>query len=272
MSALTIISYGGGVQSTAMLILANRGELAGYEPTAAVFANVGDDSEMPATVEYVRSWAEPVSAIPVIEVQKTTRDGTSQTLYSRLLSGTKNGRVSDLIPLYTPEGVPMSRGCTADHKIRPIGKWLKANGATAETPATVCIGISTDEIHRVNRKRAEAYENPVYPLIELGLDRSRCAQLIEEAGWPNPGKSSCYFCPFHRPQMWAEMRRDEPQLFDLAADLEAHMNRRRIEQGREAFYLTRFGKPLPEAIPEAQEMLPGFGAEWPSCDEGACWT
>jgi hypothetical protein len=271
--SLTIISYGGGVQSTAMLVLANRGELAAYEPEVALFSNVGDDSEMPQTVDYVRNWAAVVSAIPVVETQRTTRDGTPQTLHERLLSGTKNGRVSDLIPLYTPEGVPMSRGCTADHKIRPIGKWLKAHGASAENPATVCIGISTDEIHRVNRKRVEPYERPVYPLIELGLDRSRCAQLIEEAGWPNPGKSSCYFCPFHRPQMWAEMRRDEPQLFDLAADLEAHMNRRRIEQGREAFYLTRFGKPLGEAIPEAQDTIPGLeGAEWPTCDEGACWV
>jgi hypothetical protein len=40
----TIISYGGGVQSTAMLVLAIRGQL-GYQIDAALFANVGDDSE-----------------------------------------------------------------------------------------------------------------------------------------------------------------------------------------------------------------------------------
>lgn len=269
---LTVISYGGGVQSTAMLVLANEGRL-GYDVDAAVFANVGDDSEHPATLAYVREWAQAVSAIPVVEVDKRTRDGSRRTLYERLIHGTRNGRVDDLIPLYTPEGVPTHRGCTADHKIRPIGKWLKANGATAENPATVLIGISTDEIQRVNRKRAEPYESPAYPLIDLGLDRSRCVAIIEAAGWPNPGKSSCYFCPFHRPTAWAEMRRDEPELFDLAADLEAHMNRRRVAQGREAFYLTRFGKPLREAIGEAQDMLPGFGGpDFDTCDEGACWT
>lgn len=248
----TILSYGGGVQSTAMLILANRGEL-GYDVDAAVFANTGDDSEMPQTIEYVRGWATAVSAIPVVEVAYTRRDGSTWTLRQRISTPTKNGR-------------------TADFKIRPIGKYLKSLGASKDNPATVCIGISTDEIQRVNRKRAEPYEKPVYPLIELGLDRSRCVQLIEDAGWPNPGKSSCYFCPFHRPQMWAEMRRDHPDLFEQAAEMEREVNERRSAIGRDAAYLTRFGKPLDQAIPEAQDMLPGFGADWPTCDEGACWT
>ena len=271
MSAPTIISYGGGVQSTAMLVLANEGKL-GYDVDAAVFANTGDDSEMPQTLEYVRGWAADVSAIPVVEVAYTRRDGEKWSLKQRIETPTKNGKTADIIPFYTPEGIPFSRGCTADFKIRPIGKWLKAQGASADNPATVCIGISTDEIQRVNKKRAEAYENPVYPLIELGLDRSRCVQIIEEAGWPNPGKSSCYFCPFHRPQMWAEMRRDQPELFAAAAEMERGVNERRREVGRDEAYLTRFGLPLTEAIPEAQEMLPGFGADWDTCDEGACWT
>jgi hypothetical protein len=272
MSRLTIISYGGGVQSTAMLVLANRGELAGYHPDAAIFANVGDDSEHPATNAYVREWAAVVSAIPVIEVQNTDRAGNPRSLRGTIEAGTKAGRQNDLIPIYTPEGVPLSRGCTRDYKIRPIGKWLKSHGASPETPAIVCIGISTDEIHRANRKRAEPYENPVFPLLDLGLNRADCVQLIESAGWPNPGKSSCYFCPFHRPQMWSEMRRDEPELFQSSVELERTMNDRRESYGAEPRYLTRFGKPLDEAIPEAQEMLPLFGAEWPTCDEGACWT
>jgi hypothetical protein len=266
--SVCVLSYGGGVQSTAMLILANRGELADYYPDAAVFANVGDDSERPQTLDYVRTWASVVSAIPVVEVQRRTRAGETRSLHAEL---TREGSRSVGIPVYVG-GAPGRRKCTHDYKIAPIGKYLKSLGASADNPATVCIGISTDEIHRVNRKRAQPYENPVYPLIELGLDRSACAQLIEEAGWPNPGKSSCYFCPFQRPAQWAELRRDEPQLFASAAELEATLNATRERIGRDPVYLTRFGQPLPEAISEAQDMLPLFGAEWPSCDEGACWT
>lgn len=56
-------------------------------------------------------------------------------------------------------GAPGTRSCTMDFKIRVIGKWLKEHGATAETPATVGIGFSTDEMHRANRKRAHDYED-----------------------------------------------------------------------------------------------------------------
>jgi hypothetical protein len=169
-------------------------------------------------------------------------------------------------------GAPGNRNCTHSYKVQVVGKWLKENGATADNPATVCIGISTDEIQRVNNKKAMPYERPVYPLIDLGLDRSRCITIIKDAGLPVPPKSSCFFCPFHRPAMWSEMRRDEPELFWKAADLEATLNQRRDTLGKDHVYLTRFAKPLPEAIAEAQDMLPGFGADMDTCDEGYCWT
>lgn len=269
---LTVISYGGGVQSTAMLVLAAQGEL-GVAPTHALFANVGDDSEHPATLRYVRETAIPFAAahgITVVTLDRVKRDGSVETLYGRLM---REDSRSLPIPVRMDNGAPGNRLCTADFKIRVLGKWLKANGARAESPATVCIGISKDEIHRVNRKRSEAYESPVYPLIELGLDRSACQRVIADAGLPVPPKSSCYFCPFHRPLMWAEMRRDEPELFWKAARLEETLNARRAALGKDSVYLTRFAKPLPEAIPEAQDMLPGFtGPDMDTCDSGACWT
>lgn len=271
--SLTIISYGGGVQSTAMLVLAAQGKL-GVDVDAAVFANTGDDSEHPATLDFIRDYARPfaeAAGIPIHQVQYTRRDGSQWTLKQRIATPTKNGRTADIIPFYTPEGMPFSRGCTADFKIRPIGKWLKANGASADNPATVCIGISTDEIIRVKNKRESEYERPIYPLIDLGLSRAQCQAVIAQSGLPVPPKSSCYFCPFHKPQMWAEMRRDEPELFEASAQMEAEVNERRRAIGRDEAYLTRFGKPLKEAISEAQDMLPiELGED--GCDSGYCWT
>ena len=49
---LKVISYGGGVQSTAMVVLAVQGRI---DADVALFSNVGDDSEHPATLEYVRN-------------------------------------------------------------------------------------------------------------------------------------------------------------------------------------------------------------------------
>ena len=276
MTSLTTISYGGGVQSTAMLVLAAQGKL-GYEVDAALFANVGDDSEHPATLEYVRNVAMPWAAergIPVHELRRSRKTGVEfDGLYGHIVNHDDPGTLREPIPVRGMNGAPLSRSCTRDWKVGTVGKWLKAHGATADNPATVCIGISTDEIQRVSNKRAMPYEQPVYPLIDLGLDRSACARVIADAGLPVPPKSSCFFCPFHRPQMWAEMRRDEPELFWKAADLEATLIARRKTLGKDPVYLTRFAKPLAEAVNEAQDMLPGFsGADMDTCDEGYCWT
>jgi len=272
---LTTISYGGGVQSTAMLVLAAQGRL-GYDIDAALFANVGEKAEHPATLEYIRDIATPWAAergITVHEIKRTTKDGQVRDLYEHLIAGTAAGKQSDIIPLRGESGAPMSRGCTRDYKVMVVARWLKANGASKNSPATVCIGISTDEITRVSNKRQGNYEVPVYPLIELGMSRMDCIGVISDAGLLVPPKSACYFCPFTRPSQWAEMRRDQPDLFWSAAELEATMNERRERTGVRPLYLTRFAKPLAEAIPEAQDMLPGFempGGE--GCDSGYCWT
>jgi hypothetical protein len=166
-------------------------------------------------------------------------------------------------------GAPGKRSCTADFKIRVISRWLEEHGATTDDPATVAIGISTDEIERLNNRRESRAEQVTYPLIDLGLSRQDCVNIITAAGLPVPPKSACYFCPFHRAQTWAEMRRDEPELFDRAQILEDVLNRRRDELGKDSVYLTRFGKRLTDAIAEAQPSL-FDGPE--GCDEGWCWT
>lgn len=275
---LATISYGGGVQSTALLVLAGRRdpefeEVMGGRVTDAVFANVGDDSEHPATLRFVREVAAPWAAahgVTVHELARRKRDGTVETLMGRL---TREGSRSLPIPVRMSNGAPGRRSCTADFKIAVLGKWLKAHGASADNPATVAIGISTDEIERVNRKRVEPYERPVYPLVELGWDRSQCQALnVEVFGRPVP-KSSCYFCPFHRPATWAEMRRDEPELFAQSVALEDLLNQRRAELGKDPVWLTRFNRPLSEAIGAAQEPLFRDNFDGPEgCDEGACWT
>lgn len=103
------------------------------------------------------------------------------------------------------------------------------------------------------------------------LRRSDCERVIRDAGLPVPGKSACYFCPFTRPSAWQDRRRNEPELFGKACDLEALLNRRRDTLGRDRVYLTRFGKPLAEAIPAGQGALDGFDDD-PHCDNGWCMT
>lgn len=272
MTELRVISYGGGVQSTALLALAAAGTI---DFQTFLLANVGEDSEHPATLRYVREVAAPFAEAHGITLEildRKRRDGTTETLYGRLM---KEGSRSLPIPVRMSSGAPGNRSCTADFKIRVIGKRLKELGATVDQPATVGIGISADEASRANNRRCEPHERVVYPLIGVGedtglrLNRADCADVIRRAGLPVPPKSACYFCPFHKVATWADQARNEPELFEKAAALEDTLNARRDLLGKDHVYLTRYGIPLRDAISGKQLQL--FDED-PGCDSGWCMT
>jgi hypothetical protein len=262
-------SFGGGWQSTAALALAARGEL---DYRTFIFANVGDDSEKPATLRYVEQYAQPFAdahGLELVTVGRVRRDGTSETLYGRI---TREGSRSLPIPVrLSPSGAPGTRACTGDFKIKVIGKELKRRGASRDNPATVGIGISVDEIGRANARRCEPHERIEYPLLDLGIRRADCPRIIRSVGLPVPPKSACWFCPFHRPENWHDMRRNEPELFAKACDLEALLNRRRDALGKDHVYLTRLLRPLADAIPDGVDTLP-FDDTDTGCDSGWCMT
>jgi len=271
---LRVVSYGGGVQSTALLVLAAQRRI---DFTIFLFANVGHDSEDPDTLHYLHTHAAPYAerhGIELVQLQRTRRDGSVETLHGRL---TRPGSRSLPIPVRMSSGAPGTRSCTADFKIAVIGKWLKAHGASASSPATVGIGISLDEVWRVSKRRAEPYERPVYPLLEHDppLRRTDCEAIIRASGLPVPGKSACWFCPLRRPSSFALMRRDRPELFAKAVELEELLNHRRAMLGRDPVWLTRFNRPLSDAVEATQDTLPGLADDHDDgsgCDNGACFT
>jgi hypothetical protein len=274
-----IISYGGGVQSTAMVIMAAKRDpdfekACGGPIDAAVFSNVGDDSEQPHTLKYVREiiipWADSLG-FPVEIVNKTKKDGTeAETLMQKMM---KDGSVSFPIPIRIGDGRPALRACTVDYKIKVIEKYVRQHGATKDNKAVVAIGISIDEFQRIASNRESNYETKIYPLIDLNMNRADCQAVPESVGLPRPGKSACFFCPFHRAMEWSELRRDQPELFQKSLELENRINEVRKAQDKDPAYLTSRGKPLDQAIGEAQDQLPGFESiEEAGCDSGHCFT
>lgn len=321
---LRSISYGGGVQSTALLVLAAQRRI---DFPLFLMANVGDDSEHPATLDYVRNIAAPFAEkhdIELVVLDRQRRDGTAETLWGRLMDpkacpcrgedadcakcdGTGAYESRSLpIPVRMSNGAPGTRSCTTDFKIKVIGKELKRRGARGPkpcrdhacvddlcgadllaarsacsdcdpgAPATIGIGISLDEIHRANARKVEPHERVVYPLVGIGeetglkMNRLDCERVIRESGLPVPPKSSCFFCPFHRPTAWADLAREHPELFEKSVHLEDTLNERRRMLGKDEVYLTRFGVPLREAINTTDELLPL--ADDGSCNSGWCFT
>ena len=106
---MRIFSYGGGVQSTACLVLAAQGIIS--YPTF-LFCNVGDDSEDPKTLDYVHLYAIPYAkahGIDLLELHKRDREGQIITLYGNL---TKPNSRSIGIPVrMNNSGAPGKRSC-----------------------------------------------------------------------------------------------------------------------------------------------------------------
>lgn len=251
-----------GVQSTAALVLAARGEI---DFPVFLFSNVGDDSELPESLRYYREVHEPFGrahGLEMVELRRTRRDGSVETLRSRLDAGRR------AIPVRrSKDGPPMSRSCTADFKIGVLGKEMKRRGASKDSPATVGLGITVDEIERAKPgiDPRSPFQRRTYPLLDLGLHRRDCVKIIEDAGLPVPPKSACFFCPFHDREAWRDLKRRTPDLFDEACRIEAHLSASSSD-GRPVF-LTRHGVPLAETLDD-QMTLDGLDG----CDSGFCFT
>lgn len=240
---LHAFAYGGGVQSTAALVLAAQGQI---PPRLFLFANVGADSENPATLAYVADVAAPYAAahgIELVEVQRLYQ-GQPETLMQRLYRDNK----SIGIPVRMANGAPGRRSCTGDFKIKPIAQYLKRRGATAADPAFLSLGISMDEWQRMRTASGFAWTRLLYPLVDLRLTRGDCAALIVRAGLPIPEKSSCFFCPYQRLAQRRARKDETPDLFAKAVKLERVLNTRRTELGKDAVYFVRSLQPLERAV------------------------
>lgn len=265
-------SFGGGQQSMACLVLAAQGRI---DFGTFLFANVGDDSELPDTLRYVEEYAKPYAAkygLELVELRRIMQrgpdKGQERTLLGELeMPGSKSVR----IPVRMANGAPGNRDCTNQWKIRLIAAETRRRGASVAQPADVGIGISVDEIGRA-KSSTIPHQRTVHPLLDLGLRRTDCQRIIRDAGLPVPPKSACWFCPMKRPEDWQNLRREHPDLFAKSCQLEAQLIERRAGLGKDPVYLTRFARPLAEAIPDGVDLLPIFDEADGACDSGYCMT
>lgn len=111
-----------------------------------------------------------------------------------------------------------------------------------------------------------------YPLIGLGLNRQDCERVITDAGLPLPGRSACWFCPYHSGEEWRRLQRDHPDLFERACQLEEMMQDRRQRLGKDRVWMTDQGakERATLRVLHAHDQLT-FATEG-SCDGGYCMT
>lgn len=215
-----LISLGAGVQSSAMALMAARGELTPM-PTAAIFA---DTQAEPDSVYSWLDWLESRLPFPVYRVtagsladealkMRTTKDGRSYTItslpYFTLSADNKLGKVPH-------------RSCTVDYKIIPILKKAREIGKIKRGQKSIgviqWIGISVDEASRMKPSRDSWCESR-WPLIEARLSRNDCLHWMRANKFPEPPRSACVFCPFHNDNEWRRLKNDDAVAFERAVAL-----------------------------------------------------
>ena len=191
-----VLSFGGGVNSVALMILLTR---SGAPLDEAVFADTG--GEVPETYQYLPIARDYLAAygVPLTSLahRKAGRD-LYQNCWDRRV-------------------IPSAiwRWSTRDFKVLPLHRYYRALG----THISQYLAIAYDEIERI-RDSSAPYITNVYPLVDMKIDRQGCVKIIEQAGLPVPVKSGCFFCPFNSLERWRWLHETHPVLYQEAVALE----------------------------------------------------
>ena len=264
-NTIRTFSYGGGVQSTAVLVLASQGKV---QYDHFLFSNVGEDSEHPDTLDYFEDVALPFAEQHGLDLRMV---GRNDTIRERIFSELRDVP----IPVRMNTGAPGNRKCTELYKIKVVDRWVRQN-RNGQNHFVVGLGISTDEIQRARTIESKEvykglFKKNEYPLIDMRLSRNDCRKLIIDAGLPQPPKSACYFCPFHNDQAWYEMRQKRPDLFFDAVEIEKKLQWKRKEYwDKDAVWMHRKLIPLDQAIPDQPFLFDLDNMD--NCESGYCFT
>lgn len=234
-----ILSFGGGLQTTALAVLVAQRKV---QIDEAIFSDTG--GEKPETYWYIENYIRGIfqdARIP-FAIVKSELPSCQPNLYGWLWG---HGQIPP---------ISGKRLCSVKFKTEAIERYLKPQ------IYRTLIGFSLDETNRAIK--SERFSHKEYPLIELGLTAGDCHHIISGFGLPQPLKSSCFFCPFQHPVEWNWLKNNHRDLFDRALELEAHYHERRPDM--KDFGLVR-GFPLRRFKDGMQpEMFLDIGS--------ACWS
>lgn len=192
----SIVSFGGGVNSTAMLVgLSQHGE----RPDYVLFADT--KGEKPPTYRHIavmQEWLKAHEMPPITVVS----DGSLE---------------DDCLRRESLPGKAFGFGSCSEHfKVRPQRRYIKQQGIV--DPLWL-VGFHAGERFRTYREGNQ--RNDVrFPLIEWGWDQAKCLSVLAEAGIPNPGKSACFYCPAMKKHEVLELKQKHPDLLERAIEME----------------------------------------------------
>lgn len=262
----SVFNYGGGRQSTAIVVLMRRGIIP--KPSRIIMANTG--REVPRTFVYLATYIQPILdeiglRVEVIE----PRFDPYPTVY-----GPDD---KPLIPMFTRE---MQDGKPGDGKFSPFctGTWKRdqMNRFLSQQKWPKCdrlIGFAWDEQRRINRllaaedKAPEGYKYK-FPLADLMIKTEDAIRIVESFGLPTPSVSRCWFCPHQKNAEWRDVRDNYPDQWEAACVEDEEQREQDLFRGGLGVWLHHSREPLRTADIESDE--PGETVR--QCSLGACFV
>ncbi len=197
--SLTVISLGGGVQSSVMALMAS-GSVFGQLPDCAIFADT--HWEPPSIYPPHLEWLAERLAFPLYIVD----NGRSLREDAKALTNHSGNRGFIDLPVYLKgrdgEGDGMGRRqCIEHYKIAPVRRKMrellglsKGQRVPTGTAVELWLGISTDEAIRIRPSRDGWIRNR-YPLIEAGMSRKDCMEWWQTRYDRPLERSACIAAP-----------------------------------------------------------------------------
>lgn len=274
---LTVLSYGAGQQSTAVLLklLFDGGFRARYAPGRLLVLAADTGNEDPRTYAHLDRMRRLCGEHGEELVHITSDMGFHTAAWRSLAHHYRSGR------RIGSKAFPKS--CSANLKILPQFRylaWRLANdyglGHRRQYSRTVreytglsgrrvafLIGISAEEAKRRIPDENDApkwqreYLQRRYPLTDMGWDRADCQNYIQSLGFPSPIPSACRMCPFKTDSELVLMARTDEAGYREWVELEAAKLRAHAERSPHLPPEKNFGvwphRTLPQALADAEE-------------------
>ena len=213
---MNIVAFGGGVNSTAMLIGMYNKKI---PVDLILFADTG--AERPHTYYHINEfneWLRFHNMPSIITIKYTKENGEYLTLEQECLDRKT-----------LPAIAFGSKTCSLKYKKGVQDKFCNNYAACLETwknKEKINRYVGYDAGEETRKINAQVYDmldkkySNIYPLIDWNWYRDDCVRVIKYEGLEVPKKSSCFFCPSMKKREIIELKNSEPLLFERAVFME----------------------------------------------------
>lgn len=267
---MKVLSFGAGMQSTALALMSCENAVATEPPfplvpvyDIVVFCDLGlEPPWVQHQMEFTRRACEKAG------IRFKALDAP---LYTDFMENFGERRTIS-IPWWTlrEDGhkSKMPRNCTIDYKIELISRFIRWDVLGYQKgqrlrPEDIKahemhMGFSAEEVNRCKENPNKLFVNR-FPLVDMGLTRADNYAYIKDVWGLETKASACAFCPFHRNYFFQHLKKHEPGLYGKVVEVDELLRDKTPKPPMDSdLFISRSRKRLEELTPE-------------DCDDAECF-